>query len=328
MATAVQPSTGTPTPPPNPRTKLAVASLVGAAFVLVGVVVAAYVLPEAWRRIVTPALAPLGSMADVALRLVAQIAAVGGIVWVGIAVAGTNPPRGVRGGVFLAIVALVVSLFITRAVGAALEETGVGLPITLVVLAGLLFGVYQLMVAPAVQGWMYAIEEQGWLSTFSYKKMQGQKLRRYTLLGFLLLGWTGVYTMFNYRTAGFGDWRVHVPFVGEPTSTITLLTDIQYSVPLLVAVLVFWVSWRAVNIPTFSDFLIATEAEMNKVSWPSRKGLYQDTIVVLITTLLLTLFLLVVDLFWGWLLSRQVIGVLPAKDSSRPAAVEQAGPQW
>ena len=42
-----------------------------------------------------------------------------------------------------------------------------------------------------------------------------------------------------------------------------------------------------------------------------KKRLAQDTVVVLMTTLLMTLFLLVVDLFWGWLLSRAVVGVLP-----------------
>ena len=56
-----------------------------------------------------------------------------------------------------------------------------------------------------------------------------------------------------------------------------------------------------------------------------KKRLAQDTVVVLTTTLLLTLFLLVVDLFWGWLLSRRVVGVLPAAGhreegrSGRPA---------
>ena len=82
---------------------------------------------------------------------------------------------------------------------------------------------------------------------------------------------------------------------------------------MLLVLLVGWFAYRVVNLPTFAEFLIATEAEMNKVSWTSRRRLYQDTIVVLVTTVLLTLFLLVVDLFWGWLLSRQTVGVLPSK---------------
>ena len=29
-----------------------------------------------------------------------------------------------------------------------------------------------------------------------------------------------------------------------------------------------WIGYRVVNLPSFADFLIAVEAEMNKVSWP------------------------------------------------------------
>ena len=72
---------------------------------------------------------------------------------------------------------------------------------------------------------------------------------------------------------------------------------------ILLTALTLWFAWRAVNVPTFADFLIATEAEMNKVSWTPWKKLVQDTIVVLVTTALLTAFLLVIDIFWGWLLS-------------------------
>ena len=78
--------------------------------------------------------------------------------------------------------------------------------------------------------------------------------------------------------------------------------------------------------PTFAEFLIATEAEMNKVSWSPKKRLAQDTVVVLTTTLLMALFLLVVDLFWGWLLSREIVGVLPSKagtDKDKAGKAEQ-----
>ena len=76
---------------------------------------------------------------------------------------------------------------------------------------------------------------------------------------------------------------------------------------LLLAAMGIWFAWRAVNFPTFADFLIATEAELNKVSWTSRKRLVQDTIVVLVTLFLFTIFLLVVDATWGWVLSRETL---------------------
>ena len=53
---------------------------------------------------------------------------------------------------------------------------------------------------------------------------------------------------------------------------------------------------------------IATEAEMNKVSWPARRRLVQDTIVVLTTVFLFTVFIFLVDVLWGWGLSK--VGVL------------------
>ncbi len=33
-----------------------------------------------------------------------------------------------------------------------------------------------------------------------------------------------------------------------------------------------WLAWRVVNVPSFADFLIATEAELNKVSWTTRRA--------------------------------------------------------
>ena len=69
----------------------------------------------------------------------------------------------------------------------------------------------------------------------------------------------------------------------------------------------------------FADFLIATEAEINKVSWTSRQALIRDTIVVLTTLFLLTVFLFVVDLFWSSVLSSRYIGVLPTARGSGPS---------
>ena len=61
---------------------------------------------------------------------------------------------------------------------------------------------------------------------------------------------------------------------------VTYLPDLQFTVPLILIAATLWFAWRAVNYPTFGDFLIATEAEINKVSW-TREALIRDTIVVL-----------------------------------------------
>jgi preprotein translocase SecE subunit len=95
---------------------------------------------------------------------------------------------------------------------------------------------------------------------------------------------------------------------------VTVLPDLQFTIPLLLIAGTLWFAWRAVNYPMFADFLIATEAEINKVSWASRRSLVRDTIVVLTTIILLTLFLFVVDVFWGWLLSQSWVHVLPTSE--------------
>ncbi len=56
-----------------------------------------------------------------------------------------------------------------------------------------------------------------------------------------------------------------------------------------------WVIFRIVHFPPFAEFLIATEAEMNKVSWTNKEDLIRATTVVLATVVLMTVFLFMVD---------------------------------
>src|SRR5262249_15315813 len=153
-------------------------------------------------------------------------------------------------------------------------------------------------------------EEQGWFTAAAYKRSQGQRVRRGTILGLLIVAGCGIYTLLAHKTLenlGTRDLVVTIPFTAE---TVTRLPDVRFTVPLLLAAGSLWLAYRVVNYPAFADFLIATEAEINKVSWSSRKRLYQDTVVVLTTVILMTLFLLVVDVAWGWLLSNPYVGVL------------------
>ena len=163
------------------------------------------------------------------------------------------------------------------------------------------------------------LEDAGWLEAKFYKRNQGIRVRRLTILGLLLLFGSGIYTMVHNNVIGQHDWTVTIPFANV---TVTLLPDLQFTLPIIFTVLSIWFAWRVVNFPMFADFLIATEAEINKVSWTPRARLFQDTIVVLITVIIITVFLFVVDIFWGWSLSR--IGILPGSDelSQRPEAGE------
>jgi preprotein translocase SecE subunit len=105
--------------------------------------------------------------------------------------------------------------------------------------------------------------------------------------------------------------------------SVVVLPDVRFTLPLLLAVASVWLAFRVVNYPVFADFLIQTEAEMNKVSWTSRKRLVQDTIVVLVTVILLTVFLFFVDIVWFRLLSWEPIGVVKvAKERDRTEQVQ------
>lgn len=77
-----------------------------------------------------------------------------------------------------------------------------------------------------------------------------------------------------------------------------------------VLVIGLWLSYRVVNLPRFADFLIAVEAEMNKVSWPSRSELFRSSVVVMVTMFGLAGTLYAYDLLWQFLLT--ALGVLRA----------------
>jgi len=100
----------------------------------------------------------------------------------------------------------------------------------------------------------------------------------------------------------------------ETFATVTLLPAVKYTLPLLLLALTLWFAWRVVNLPVFTDFLIATEGELNKVSWTTRRRLFQDTVVVLVTLVLMAFYLFAMDQVWGRLLSWRPIGVIVFKD--------------
>jgi len=100
-------------------------------------------------------------------------------------------------------------------------------------------------------------------------------------------------------------WRSYDSLLGKSL----LGTDKwQYIVPLTILTLGFWATYRIVNYARFADFLIAVEAEMNKVSWPSRGELVRSSIVVIFVIFSLAIILFGFDLFWRGLF--QACGIL------------------
>lgn len=99
-----------------------------------------------------------------------------------------------------------------------------------------------------------------------------------------------------------GLWRMNATFSQEVDATIRyVLTGILLAAGV-------WMAYRLVNVPQFADFLIAVEAEMAKVSWPTRTEVYRSSAVVLLMIFSLAVVLFVFDFLWSQLF--QWIGVL------------------
>jgi preprotein translocase subunit SecE len=144
--------------------------------------------------------------------------------------------------------------------------------------------------APARQGKSRFIAFLGNLARVDrYKPSQGKMARLWTAIGLGVIVGAGVLTL---RDRYFID--------------MALLPS--YLWPAGIAVLAAWFVWRIVEYPPFVDFLIATEAEMVKVSWTTKEELQRATVIVLVTVLILSLYLAGVDLAWSFLL--RAIGVL------------------
>jgi preprotein translocase SecE subunit len=299
----------------------------GAVVVLGGLFVAGYFVPTLWDTHVAPRIGKDSGFLNAALRLLAQLVAAAAIIWTGTRLAGTHPPKGLRGGIFLVISIVFTLFFVIRAIGLNLNTSSVGPMVTAGIGLLLTFLAVRFLLGDKANRYMIDLEHAGWFHTHSYKHTQGVALRRYTLLGILVMGGTGVYSLVANRTIPYGTLALRIPFTGDEPYRLPLLPAAEMSLPLLLGAAVLWFGWRMVNVPAFADFLINTEAEMNKVSWSTRKRLFQDTIVVLVTVVLLTVFLLVIDLFWGWLLSRQMVGVLPS-NTATPTTTIQNQSEW
>jgi preprotein translocase subunit SecE len=116
-----------------------------------------------------------------------------------------------------------------------------------------------------------------------YKRSQGRIARQVTFAALML-----VVALAAWRLSVFGSTRNHV---------------LQYAVPGVLVVMGTWLAFRVVNLPAFADFLIAVEAEMNKVSWPTRTELVRSSTVVILLILILAAVLFGYDIFWRTLLS-------------------------
>lgn len=117
-----------------------------------------------------------------------------------------------------------------------------------------------------------------------YKRTQGKIARQVTAATLGVIFGVGAWRMSEWLGGGYGK-------------------SVQYLVPTLVFAVGAWVAYRLVNWPAFADFLISVEAEMNKVSWPSRSELFRASVVVMAVMFILAAVLFTYDIIWKRLLS-------------------------
>jgi preprotein translocase subunit SecE len=79
---------------------------------------------------------------------------------------------------------------------------------------------------------------------------------------------------------------------------------VRFLVPGLLLAAGLWLAYRIVNLPRFADFLIAVEAEMAKVSWPSGDEVARSSAVIIFLIFALAAILAAYDLFWMFVLRK------------------------
>lgn len=135
-----------------------------------------------------------------------------------------------------------------------------------------------------------------------YKRTQGRVARQVTFAAVAVALALGVYglweTLGSALTRWPGKWLAYWNLGRNEAVEAVVRQSMRHGLPFLLLVLGLWAAYRLVNVPRFADFLIAVEAEMNKVSWPTRGELYRSSIVVLVTIFALAVVLFTFDLFW------------------------------
>ncbi|MEY4178511.1 MAG: hypothetical protein RLY70_2085 [Planctomycetota bacterium] len=123
-----------------------------------------------------------------------------------------------------------------------------------------------------------------------YKRNQG-KVTRQTTFGAIA------------ATVAFAAWRLH-----ESQQGAEWFNSSRFVLPAVLLLAGWFVAFRLVNLPKFATFLIAVEAEMTKVSWPSKAELYRSSVVVIFVLFSLSGALFGFDVLWRLLF--QLIGVV------------------
>lgn len=137
-----------------------------------------------------------------------------------------------------------------------------------------------------------------------YKNGQGMMSR----IGiFVLCVLLGFYSGYMFKDA----------FGGSLNSIFRTTWFAPFSQVFLTLVFVGLGGWISFVLPRTADFLIDMDVELRKVIWPETQPLFSKkaeawgaTYVVIITVIVMTLFIYVVDLGWQWVVQEGLFGKL------------------
>ncbi len=136
-----------------------------------------------------------------------------------------------------------------------------------------------------------------------YKPGQGYWVRMMTFIGGMLLFiWGGFWLAGQLTKIDIPKDADGVTYVIEPR----LVQAMGGGVVLIVGALLSY--WVAFSSPRACEFFIATESEMRKVNWSSRREVVGSTLVVITLSFLLAVVIFVVDL--GFSKFFQAVGLL------------------
>ncbi len=119
--------------------------------------------------------------------------------------------------------------------------------------------------------------------TSVYKPTRGKIVRQLTAIAIWVVVAFGCWTLYGALRGVF-----EAPYVDKIIPSVLLAAGL-------------WFGFRLVNWPRFADFLIEVEAEMNKVTWPSKGELIRASIVVIFTIFFLAVILFAFDVVWKFI---------------------------
>ncbi|MFM7108968.1 MAG: preprotein translocase subunit SecE [Planctomycetaceae bacterium] len=121
-----------------------------------------------------------------------------------------------------------------------------------------------------------------------YKPSQGRFARQVTFAAVAVAIGIGV-----WRSASLLPLVVPAGLGGDADYGV-----LRFLVPGLLLAAGAWFAFRLVNVPWFAEFLIAVEAEMAKVSWPSGDEVFRSSAVIIFLIFALAAILAGYDIFW------------------------------